>query len=37
MLRDKFSTAMKEAMRSKDKRRLGTIRLIIAAVKDRDI
>jgi uncharacterized protein YqeY len=37
MLREKFTTAMKEAMRSKDKRRLGTIRLIMAAVKDRDI
>lgn len=28
---------MKDAMRSKDKRRLGTIRLILAAIKDRDI
>ena len=37
MLREKFSTAMKEAMRAKDRRRLGTIRLIMAAVKDRDI
>jgi uncharacterized protein len=37
MLREKFSTAMKEAMRSKDKIRLGTIRLIMAAIKDRDI
>jgi len=37
MLRDKFNTAMKEAMRSKDRRRLSTIRLIMAAVKDRDI
>ncbi len=37
MLRDKFNTAMKEAMRSKDRRRLATIRLIMAAVKDRDI
>ena len=37
MLRDKFSSAMKEAMRSKDRRRLSTIRLIMAAVKDRDI
>lgn len=37
MLREKFSTAMKEAMRSKDRRRLSTIRLIMAAVKDRDI
>lgn len=37
MLREKFNTAMKEAMRSKDKRRLSTIRLIMAAIKDRDI
>jgi len=37
MLREKFTTAMKEAMRSKDKSRLGTIRLIMAAIKDRDI
>ena len=37
MLREKFNTAMKEAMRSKDRRRLSTIRLIMAAVKDRDI
>lgn len=37
MLRDKFNIAMKEAMRSKDRRRLSTIRLIMAAVKDRDI
>lgn len=37
MLREKFSTAMKEAMRAKDRRRLTTIRLIMAAVKDRDI
>ncbi len=37
MLREKFNIAMKEAMKSKDRRRLGTIRLIMAAVKDRDI
>jgi len=37
MLREKFSIAMKEAMRAKDRRRLSTIRLIMAAVKDRDI
>lgn len=37
MLRDKFNTAMKAAMRAKDRRRLSTIRLIMAAVKDRDI
>ena len=37
MLREKFTIAMKEAMRAKDRRRLSTIRLIMAAVKDRDI
>ena len=37
MLREKFNIAMKEAMKSKDRRRLATIRLIMAAVKDRDI
>lgn len=37
MLREKFNIAMKDAMRSKDRRRLSTIRLIMAAVKDRDI
>ena len=37
MLRDEFNNAMKDAMRSKDKRRLSTIRLIMAAIKDRDI
>ncbi|PCI32454.1 MAG: glutamyl-tRNA amidotransferase [Alphaproteobacteria bacterium] len=37
MLRDQLTTAMKQAMRNKDKRRLTTIRLILAAIKDRDI
>lgn len=37
MLREKFTIAMKEAMKAKDRRRLATIRLIMAAVKDRDI
>lgn len=36
-LRDKFAAALKEAMKAKDARRLATIRLIQAAVKDRDI
>jgi uncharacterized protein len=36
-LRDKLSEQMKDAMRAKDQRRLGTIRLILAALKDRDI
>jgi uncharacterized protein len=37
MLRDKFNEAMKEAMRAKDQRRLSTVRLIMAALKDKDI
>ena len=37
MLREKFSEALKEAMRAKDQRRVGTLRLILAAVKDKDI
>ena len=37
MLRDELTAAMKQAMRDKDKRRLTTIRLILAAIKDRDI
>lgn len=37
MLRDQLTAAMKDAMRNKDKRRLTTIRLILAAIKDRDI
>jgi len=37
MLRDEFSAALKEAMKAKDQRATSTIRLIMAAVKDRDI
>lgn len=37
MLRDELKNAMKEAMRSKRTHELATIRLILAAVKDRDI
>lgn len=37
MLRDRLSTAMKDAMKAKEKTRLSTIRLINAAIKDRDI
>ncbi len=37
MLRDVLTTAMKDAMRNKDARRLTTVRLILAAIKDRDI
>ncbi len=36
-LREKFSEQMKEAMKAKDQKRLGTIRLILAALKERDI
>ena len=36
-MRDAISTAQKEALKSKDKTALSTIRLITAALKDRDI
>jgi uncharacterized protein len=36
-LRDKLSTDMKEAMKAGDKRKLATIRLMNAAIKDKDI
>lgn len=36
-LREKFAVSLKEAMKTKDARRLSTVRLIQAAVKDRDI
>jgi uncharacterized protein YqeY len=37
MLRDRFTTDMKEAMKAGEKGRLGAIRLIQAALKDKDI
>jgi uncharacterized protein YqeY len=37
MLRDRLTTEMKEAMKAGDKRKLGTVRLIQAALKDKDI
>jgi uncharacterized protein YqeY len=37
MLRDRVAAAMKEAMKSGDKRRLATLRLVTAAIKDRDL
>jgi len=37
VLRDQISDAMKEAMRSQDKLRLGTLRLVSAAIKNADI
>ena len=36
-LRQKLSAALKDAMKSKDAERLSTLRLINAAIKDRDI
>ena len=36
-LRERFNEQMKDAMRAKDQKRLGTIRLILAALKERDI
>src|SRR3990167_1505255 len=37
MLRDKLNDAMKEAMRARDRAALGTIRIILAKLKDVDI
>ncbi|MEL7542683.1 MAG: GatB/YqeY domain-containing protein [Pseudomonadota bacterium] len=36
-MRDQLNTALKDAMREQDKRRMSTLRLINAAIKDRDI
>ena len=36
-MREKFNEALKEAMKAGDKRRVGTLRLINSALKDRDI
>ncbi|MCL4188571.1 MAG: GatB/YqeY domain-containing protein [Rhodobacteraceae bacterium] len=36
-MRDEISQAIKDAMKSGDKRRLATLRLVSAAIKDRDI
>lgn len=36
-LRDQLATALKGAMRARDQRRVSTLRLILAAIKDRDI
>jgi uncharacterized protein YqeY len=36
-LREQLNDAMKEAMKAKDAKRLATVRLILAALKDRDI
>lgn len=37
MLREKLKTSLKEAMLTRDARRTSTLRLILAAIKDRDI
>ncbi len=37
MLRDEINAALKDAMKAQDKRRTSTLRLITAALKDRDI
>lgn len=36
-MRERIQQAMKDAMKSGDKRRLSTLRLVTAAIKDRDI
>lgn len=36
-LKDRIQQDMKDAMRAKDKERLGTIRLILAAIKQREV
>jgi uncharacterized protein YqeY len=36
-LREQVNTALKQAMKDKDSARLGTLRLINAAIKDQDI
>jgi uncharacterized protein YqeY len=36
-LRDTFTTALKESMKAGDQRRLSTVRMILAALKERDI
>jgi uncharacterized protein YqeY len=37
MLRDELTGALKEAMKARDQRAVSTLRLILAALKDRDI
>jgi hypothetical protein len=36
-LRERFNEALKEAMRARDQRRVATLRMVLAALKDRDI
>lgn len=37
MLRDDLTASMKDAMRAKEKRKLSTVRLVLAAIKEKDI
>ena len=37
MMRERFTETLKDAIRAKDSRRMSTLRLIQAAIKDRDI
>ncbi len=37
MLRDRLTEAVKDAMRAKEARKVSTVRMILAALKDRDI
>ena len=36
-MRERFASELKAAMKAADKRRVGTIRMIMAALKDREI
>lgn len=36
-LRDQFNDALKEAMKAKDQKRVSTLRMVLAALKDKDI
>jgi uncharacterized protein YqeY len=36
-MRDRITAALKEATKAQDKRRMSTLRLVVAAIKDRDI
>ena len=36
-LRERFSEALKDAMRARDQKRVSTLRLVLAGIKDRDI
>ena len=36
-LREQFTAALKEAMKASDRKRTGTLRLVLAALKERDI